>query len=105
MAVLFIDRLVSESKTNEIVPVFHYLDTPTPPKSCARCKSKYWREPRKRNSKLPVPVPNDANDGMLTVPRIKATRTNIKRLTAQMENLKKQIRIPIPVPNRKKKKI
>jgi hypothetical protein len=81
-----------------------------PPKSCARCKSRQWSEPRKRNRKLKFPIPeNITNDGMLTVPRIKAADRNTKRRTAQVQYLlnlvKGQEQTPvITIQNKKKKK-
>jgi hypothetical protein len=58
------------------------------PKACARCKSKQWTKLRKRKRVFKYPIPDNVkNDGMLTVPRIKAAYRNTKRLEAYMRKI------------------
>lgn len=88
-----------------------------PPKGCARCKSKQWNQPRKRKRGPSIPIAANEtntiiNDGMLTMPRLKAAARNTKRRYTQFEPIIKQIGIikgqqekpVITIQHRKKKK-
>jgi hypothetical protein len=86
-----------------------------PPKSCARCKSKYWNLDPKRKTIFVTKTDNILQHKMRTAPNVTMMIKNISRflvpfiqyLEPQLRKSieeKKEQKIVVTVPNRKKKK-
>lgn len=63
-----------------------------PPKSCARCKSKYWNKlPQRKTKHTPNPKEGMYGHDMLTKPRVQALQRNASRVRKNMSQQREHL--------------